>query len=259
MTPVDLAIDRYHMSSIAISTPPQQSIATKRIILIGMLFVTFLIVSNLTAFKVAAIQLTSHFAIEFPAALIFFPLTYFFDDILTEVYGFKMSRLIIWAGLACSALVTACTWIAVHLPASPIWDMNTQHGEKAYELIFTGSFRIFLASTLAYFFGEFFNSTILAKLKIITAGRYFALRILCSTAFGVGIDTLIFCHVAFWNVMPSAIIWKIIITLYLFKLGYEVMMLPVTYSLTNYLKRIDNIDYYDIHTKFNPFSLSLSD
>ena len=149
----------------------KQSGATKRIILIGMLFVSFLIVSNLTAFKIAEIHLTDSFYINFPAALVFFPLTYFFDDVLTEVYGFKMSRLIIWGGLACSAIVTLCAWIAVHLPASPVWDMNTNHGASAYELIFSSSLRIFLASMLAYFLGEFLNSMVLAKLKVLTAGK----------------------------------------------------------------------------------------
>ncbi len=113
-----------------ISFPKQTAAPTKRIVLLGMLFVSFLIVSNLTAFKIAEIHLTKSFSVNFPAALMFFPLTYFFDDILTEVYGFKMSRLIIWGGLACSALITVCTWIAVQLPASPVWDANTNHGAE---------------------------------------------------------------------------------------------------------------------------------
>ena len=233
--------------------------ATKRVVLLGMLFVTFLVVSNLTAFKVAEIHLTDQFFVNFPAALMFFPLTYFFDDILTEVYGFKMSRLIIWGGLFCSALVTLCTTIAVYLPASPIWDENTNHGASAYALVFTGSLRVLVASMIAYFSGEFLNSMILAKLKILTAGRYFYLRVLCSTAVGVGIDSIIFCNIAFWKIMPQNIIWSMILTLYLFKLSYEFIMLPITYYVTNHLKKADKIDYYDTHTKFTPFSLSLAD
>ncbi len=234
-------------------------IATKRVIFISMLFVTFLVVSNLTAFKIAEIQLTPNFAFDFPAALIFFPLTYFFDDILTEVYGFKVSRLIIWGGIICSCLVTLCTWLAVHLPASPVWDANTNHGAAAYQLIFQGSLRVFLGSLLAFFVGEFFNSFTLAKLKVITQGRHFSLRVLSSTAIGVGLDTVIFCNIAFWNVVPQYLIWKMILTLYLFKVFYELIMLPVTFSLVNYLKKIDNTDYFDTNTKFNPFSLSLLD
>ncbi|CEG58867.1 queuosine precursor transporter [Legionella fallonii] len=236
-----------------------KQLPSKKIILMGMFFVSFLIVSNLTAFKVVQIYLTKDFFINFPAALIFFPLTYFFDDILTEVYGFKVSRLIIWGGLACSAFVALFTWLAVQLPASPIWDKNTNHGAHAYELVFSGSLRIFVASMLAYFLGEFLNSMALAYLKVITAGKYLSLRVMSSTAIGAGIDSIIFCNVAFWNVLPAKIIWEIILTQYLLKLGYEFIMLPVTYSLTHYLKRSEQIDYYDTHTKFNPFSLRLSD
>lgn len=237
----------------------KQSIATKRIIIIAMLFVSFLIVSNLTAFKIVELRLSDKFFINFPAALAFFPLTYFFDDVLTEVYGFKMSRLIIWGGLACSAIITLCTGIAVHLPASPVWDINTHHGASAYKLIFSGSSRIFLASTLAYFCGEFLNSMILAKLKVLTAGKYFPFRIMSSTALGAGIDSIIFCNIAFLAIMPQSIIWEMVLTQYLFKLTYEFVMLPISYALVSYLKNIDKIDYYDTHTKFTPFSLSLLD
>ena len=237
----------------------KKPIATTRIIFMGMFFVSFLIVSNLTAFKVVEIYLTKDFFINFPAALIFFPLTYFFDDVLTEVYGFKVSRLIIWGGLACSAFVTLFTWIAVQLPASPIWDANTNHGASAYEQVFSGSMRVFLASMIAYFFGEFLNSIILARLKVLTAGKYFSLRVMSSTAVGAGIDSIIFCNIAFWNIMPTRVIWEIIVTLYLIKLAYEFIMLPVTYSLTRYLKKADQVDYFDAQTKFNPFSLKLTD
>lgn len=237
----------------------QKSIATKRVVFLGMLFVSFLIASNSTAFKIVEFHLTGNFFVNFPAALVFFPLTYFFDDILTEVYGFKMSRLIIWGGLLCSAMITVCTQIAVHLPASPVWDMNTQHGEAAYELIFKGSSQIFIASILAYFCGEFLNSMILAKLKIMAKGKYFSLRVMASTAIGVGIDSIIFCNIAFWNVIPHRMIWGIILTQYLFKLTYEFLMLPLTYSLVSYLKKRDHVDYYDTHTKFHPFSISLVD
>lgn len=252
--------DDFNMETILTDYLSQKKpIATKRVILLSMLFVSFLIVSNLTAFKVVEVHLTTNFFVNFPAALMFFPLTYFFDDVLTEVYGFKMSRFIIWGGLICSAMITFCTQIAVHLPASPIWDMNTNHGASAYELIFKGSSRIFFASMLAYFCGEFLNSIILAKLKIATKGHYFSLRIIASTVIGVGIDSIIFCNIAFWNIMPHRIIWQIILTQYLFKLIYEFLMLPLTFSLVSYLKKKDQVDYYDVNTKFNPFSISLVD
>ncbi len=243
------------------STPVSTNtpLATKRVVFLAMLFVSFLVVSNLTAFKVAQIHLTQNFMLNFPAALIFFPLTYFFDDVLTEVYGFKMSRLIIWGGLLCSAIVTLCTNIAVYLPASPLWDENTHHGAAAYAMVFTGSLRILIASLLAYFCGEFVNSIILAKLKVLTSGKYFSLRILSSTAIGAGIDSMVFCNIAFLHILPQPIIWNMFLTLYLFKISYELIMLPITYTLTLYLKKADNIDYYDTNTQFTPFSLRLAD
>lgn len=248
------------MRATTIDRPVQETpTATKRIIVLSMLFVSFLIVSNLTAFKIVELHLTDDWFINFPAALMFFPLTYFFDDILTEVYGFKMSRLIIWGGLFCSAVITLCTQLAVQLPASPMWDANTHHGADAYKLIFQGSSRIFLASICAYFFGEFLNSMILAKLKVATNGKYFSLRVMTSTAIGVGVDSIIFINIAFWDVLPTLLIWKIIATQYFIKIIYEFLMLPLTYSLSAYLKKKDKVDYYDTNTKFNPFSFSLLD
>lgn len=236
----------------------KESTVTTRVVLLGMLFVSFLTISNLTAFKIIEFHLFNGMAINFPAALVFFPLTYFFDDVLTEVYGFKMSRLIIWGGLFCSTLMTLCTWVAVQLPAAPLWDTNTNHGNQAYTLVFSGSLRVFLASIIAYFFGEFINSSVLAKLKVITRGRYFSLRVMSSTAFGVGIDTIIFCSIAFWSILPGNIIWKIIFTQYVIKLAFEFIMLPVTWRLVDYLKKQDQIDYFDTNTQFSPFSLRLT-
>jgi uncharacterized integral membrane protein (TIGR00697 family) len=247
--------------------PRKKHSLNKNVVILGMLFACFLILSNLTAFKIVEVHLSkllginlqSPLSVDFPAALIFFPLTYFFDDTLTEVYGFKMSRLIIWGALLCNVIFTLGTWVTVYLPASKIWDVNTNHGAAAYELIFRGSILIFLASIFAYFCGEFLNSTILAKLKVLTSGKYFFLRVVGSTMIGVGVDSVIFCNIAFWKIMPHHIIWGIVLTQYIFKLSYEIFMLPVTYWLTNYLKRVDEIDYYDFQTRFNPFSLSLAD
>ena len=247
--------------------PRKQHLVTKNVIVLGMLFVSFLILSNLTAFKIIELKfyhlfwipLQEPWSVNCPAALIFFPLTYFFDDTLTEVYGFKMSRLIIWSGLICSSIFTLSAWATVYLPASSIWDIHTHHAESAYELIFKGSSRIFLASILGYFFGEFLNSIILAKLKILTSGKHFFLRVIGSTAIGVAIDSVIFSNIAFFGIMPSYIIWSIILTQYLFKLSYEIIMLPATYIISQFLKKIDQVDHYDFQTKFNPFSLSLSE
>lgn len=241
--------------STVISASHTRTVISRRVLFLGMLFATFLVVSNLLAFKVAEISLARDWSVDFPAALVFFPLTYFFDDALTEVYGFKVSRLIIWGGLVCSAIVTLCAWVVVQLPASPAWDASTNHGSQAYELIFQGSARVFIASMLAYFFGEFLNAIALARLKVATNGRRLYMRVMASTALGSSADTIIFGMIAFWGVLPLHMIFGMIVFQYLFKMGYEFMMLPVTYWLTNYLKRADNVDYYDTHTSFNPFSL----
>lgn len=238
--------------------PKNKNLVTKNIVLLGMLFISLLIVSNVASFKVAEIYLTSSYAITVPAALAFFPLTYFLDDVVTEVYGFKMSRFIIWCGLLCSAVFSFCIWLAITLPVSPIWD-NSTHGANAFSLVLNGSIRIFFASAIAYFFGEFLNSMILAKLKIKTSGNYFFLRILGSTVIAAAVDSVIFCHIAFWNVLPLLVIWKIILTIYFVKVAYDFFLLPITFAVTSWLKKIDKVDYYDLHTKFNPFSLKLAD
>lgn len=230
---------------------------TRGIVIIGMLFVCLLIASNICSFKVIEFSITKTFSLELPAAVIFFPLTYLFDDIITEVYGFKVSRLIIWTGLLCSAVFTICTWLAVSLPPSKIWNSNTHNGQNAFELVLNGTSRVFLASSIAYFFGEFLNSMILAKLKVITQGKYFFLRIISSTAVGAGIDTTLFCHIAFFQILPEIVICKIIFTLYFIKLGYETIMSPITFMICNFLKKLDRVDYYDTNTRFSPFSLKL--
>jgi queuosine precursor transporter len=238
--------------------PRKKHVITKNVIFIGMLFVSFLILSNLTAVKVSEVNLSKvplldHLMsgnINFPAALIFFPLTYFFDDTLTEVYGFKISRYIIWCGLFCNTILMLGTMLTVSLPPSSIW-----HFQKSYEIIYDSAFRIFIASSLGYFFGEFFNSMILSKIKIITAGRWLWLRVIMSTSIGVLIDSIIFCNIGFLGVIPVSIIWQMVMVQYVFKVSYEILALPLTYVITWHLKRRDKVDYYDYETKYNPFSL----
>jgi queuosine precursor transporter len=217
------------------------------VIIVGILFTAFLILSNLTAFKLATLG-----PIVFPAGLIFFPLTYVFDDILTEVYGFKISRRIIWLALLANTIVFIGTWCTIYLNPSPDW-----HNQEAYATVYHATFRVFIASTISYFFGEFANSIILAKLKVFTSGRYFGLRAITSTIAGVGIDTVLFIHIAFLFTMPYSHLWKIIGMMYSLKVIYECVALPITYKVTNYLKQKDNVDYYDFKTKFNPFSLEV--
>lgn len=227
---------------------PQKTPATRAsIVVVGILFTSFLILSNLTAFKIS--QLGSFM---FPAGLIFFPVTYIFDDILTEVYGFKVSRRVIWTALLANLIIVGGTFLTIHLKPAPLW-----HYQAAYSVIYQSVPRIFLASIISYIAGEFTNSIILAKLKILTSGRYLWLRAFSSTAVGVGIDTVLFAHIAFLFLIPWVAIWKIIGTMYLFKVAYETCAVPLTYAVANYLKRIDNIDHYDFNTRFNPFSFQV--
>lgn len=217
------------------------------IIIVGILFTAFLILSNLTAFKLAAFG-----PVSLPAGIIFFPLTYVFDDILTEVYGFKISRRIIWMALFANTIIFLGTWLTIHLTPSPFW-----HDQQAYSTVYHAAFRVFIASTISYFFGEFTNSVILAKLKVMMMGKYLWLRAITSTAIGVGIDTILFTHIAFLFTLPYQQIWETIGVMYSIKVIYEICVLPLTYKITQFLKQKDSIDYYDFGTKFNPFSLRI--
>lgn len=222
-------------------------VQNNHVVILGVIYAACLIVSNLVAAKVVTLA-----GLNFPAALVFFPLTYIFDDVLTEVYGFKVSRRIIWLGLLANCIVMLGALIAVALPSASFWQ-----GQAAFHSVFTASARIFVASTVAYLLGEFTNSMILAKLKVITTGKHLWLRVLTSTGIGVGLDTTVFCLIGFWGTMPNSALGHMILTLYLFKFSYEIIALPITYRITAYLKRADNSDYYDKNTRFNPFSFKL--
>jgi len=235
--------------------PTKKKYVTKNVVLLGMLFISSLILSNLTAFKIVEfknINLFNLLNINFPAALVFFPMTYFFGNNLTEVYGFKVSRFIIWSGLICSTLVTMGILITINLTPSQYWPY-----QQEYALIFGSTFRIFFASSVSYFIGEFCNSIILSKIKVMTSGKWLWLRVITSTSVAVAVDSMIFCNVAFLGTMPDSVIWGMILTQYIFKVGYELLALPLTYLITAYLKNKDQVDYYDYKTSFNPFSLKI--
>jgi uncharacterized integral membrane protein (TIGR00697 family) len=227
--------------------PKQITATTPSVLIVGILFSAFLILSNLTGFKLATFA-----SINFPAGMIFFPLTYVFDNILTEVYGFKMSRRIIWTALMANTIIFFGTWCTIYLEPSPFW-----HEQTAYATVYDATLRIFIASMISYFIGEFTNSIILAKLKVLSSGKNLWLRAMTSTITGVGIDTIIFVHLAFLFTMPYSGIWEIIGTMYGIKVIYEFLALPITYKVTRYLKRKDNIDHYDYKTNFNPFCLEI--
>lgn len=240
--------------------PRKKNFISKNVVFLGMFFVCFLILSNLTAFKIGVINIPFiNTTIEFPSALIFFPITYAFSNILTEVYGYKITRLIIWCGFLCSVVVLVGFWAVVQIPASEAWIVSTNNAQSSYQLLFTAYSRIFVASSIAYFVGEFINSMVLAKLKLLTAGKHLYARVVGSTLAAVSVDSSIFCLIAFYSVMSNSSVFGIVITQITFKVAYEIVMLPLTYKIVAYLKSKDRIDYYDINTKFNPFSFKTDD
>jgi uncharacterized integral membrane protein (TIGR00697 family) len=212
--------------------------------LITALFVTVLLISNVVAVKIVSIGV---FII--PGAALLFPLSYIFGDILTEVYGYGKDRKVIWTGMVCNLLMAAIFIIVGALPSASVW-----HNQDAYEAILGLTPRIVAASILGYVVGEFINSFVMAKMKIFTKGKYLWTRTVGSTLTGEFFDTLIFISIAFTGVLPNSVMLSLLISQYIFKVGIEVILTPVTYWIVNFLKRAENEDYYDRKTNFNPFA-----
>ena len=226
--------------------------------LIMAVFVTVLIVSNVASSAKIVDWGFSVFGVRmaFDAGTILFPVSYIFGDILTEVYGYKNSRRVIWAGFACLALSAAIFWIVSILPGEAQWQQYA--GEAAYLAILGGmsSGGIVLASLAGYWSGEFSNSFVLAKMKILTRGRWLWTRTIGSTIVGEFVDTAVFISIAsLFGVFPWSLFVTLVLTNYLFKCGMEALMTPVTYKVVNALKRVESEDYYDRGTNFNPFKV----
>jgi uncharacterized integral membrane protein (TIGR00697 family) len=224
--------------------------------LIMTLFVTVLVVSNIaSSAKIVdwGISLLG-VPLAFDAGTILFPISYIFGDILTEVYGYRQSRRAIWAGFACLVLTAVIFWIVGRLPGEATWQAYA--GDAAYNAILGGisSGGIVLASLAGFWTGEFTNSFVLAKMKVLTNGRWLWMRTIGSTLAGELVDTVVFVVVAsVFGVFPWRLFSTLIVTNYLFKCGVEAIMTPVTYLVVNFLKRAENEDYYDHDTDFNPF------
>ncbi len=187
----------------------------------------------------------------FDGGTILFPASYIFGDILTEVYGYRKSRRVIWIGFF-AALLMSLTFIVVGaLPPAGDWD-----GQAAWDRILGLTPRIVLASLLAYWVGEFANAYVLARMKVASRGRCLWTRTIGSTLVGEGLDTLIFCTAAFAGAMPNSLLWAVIVSNYLFKVGVEVLFTPVTYLVVGRLKAAEGIDAFDAGIDFNPFSRS---
>ena len=224
--------------------------------LVMVLFVTVLIVSNIaSSAKIVDWGVSLfHIPLAFDAGTILFPISYIFGDILTEVYGYRRSRRVIWAGFAMLALTSIVLSLVRVMPGEAGWAQSG--GQQAYDQILGGisSGGIVLASLVAFFAGEFSNSFVLAKMKLLTRGRWLWTRTIGSTLVGEGVDSLLFVLIAtLTGVFPWTIFASLIVTNYLFKVGIEVIFTPLTYWMVALLKRLENEDFYDWKTNFNPF------
>ncbi|MFC1859036.1 queuosine precursor transporter [Thermodesulfobacteriota bacterium] len=216
---------------------------SKWFVIIAAIFVTCLITANIMAVKLITLA-----GFVLPAAIIIFPISYIVGDVLTEVYGYRQARQVIWLGFFCNVIAVVAIWMGGLLPAASIWD-----GQEAYERILGYTPRILVASFIAYLIGEFSNAFVLAKMKIATQGRWLWTRTIGSTIVGQGLDSLVFITLAFAGKIPLKGLATMIVTQWLVKSLFEALLTPLTYLGVNFLKRQEQIDAYDHGTRFNPF------
>ena len=209
-------------------------------------FVTVLLCANLIGpGKVAKIG-----PITFGAGVLFFPISYIFGDVLTEVYGYARARKVVWAGFAAEVFASLMAFVVVSFPPAPSWPH-----QAAYETVFGATWRIVLASLLAFCAGEFCNSYVLAKMKVFSGGKNLYQRTIGSTIAGEAVDSLIFYPIAFMGLWSREQLVTVMATNYCIKVGWEVLATPITYKVVSWLKRVENEDYFDRDTDFNPFTL----
>ena len=211
-------------------------------------FVAILLLSNIIgAAKPAALTLNGEQWI-FGAGILFFPLGYVIGDVLTEVYGYARARRVIWAGFAALLFMAFMSWVVVALPPAPGWP-----GQAAYESVFGQVWRIVFASITAFWAGEFINSYVMARMKIWTGGKHLWSRTIGSTVAGQGIDSIIFYPLAFGGIWSNEQVISVMLTNWLLKVGWEVVLTPVTYGVVGWLKRKEGVDIFDEGTNFSPF------
>ncbi len=225
-------------------TRPQPAISP-RLLLVAGLFVATLVTSNIVAVKLAALG-----PFTVPAAIVIFPLSYLFGDVLTEVWGYATARVVIWTGFAANIVAVCFVAIAVAVPSSPAYSDG-----NAYSAVLSMTPRLVVASLVAYLCGEFLNSFVLAKLKLATRGRMLWTRTIGSTLIGQGVDTVIFISIAFAGTLPFPVLRTVIRDQWILKVLYEIAATPLTYAVVTWLKRREGIDAYDRHTDFNPLAL----
>ena len=214
--------------------------------LIMAAFVCVLLCANL----IGVSKITEVGGFTFGAGNLFFPISYLFGDVLTEVYGYAHSRRVVWAGFAALAFASIMSAVIVALPPAPGWS-----GQETIAAAFGSTWRIAGSSLVAYWCGEFANSFTLAKLKVKTDGRFLWLRTIGSTIAGECVDTLIFYPLAFYGRWESGMLVKVMVANYCIKVGWEVVATPLTYVVVGFLKRVEDEDHYDRDTNFTPFSL----
>jgi hypothetical protein len=216
-------------------------------------FAVILICSNLIgAGKPAQVTLPLFGTVTFGAGILFFPLGYVLGDVMTEVYGFARARRVVWVGFAASVFAAGMAFVVVSLPAAPDWA-----GQTALAEVFGQVPRIFAASILAFWAGEMANAFVLARMKLLTQGRHLWMRTIGSTVVGQGVDSLIFYPLAFLGVWETRLVFVVLVTNYLLKVLWEVVLTPVTYRVVAFFKAAEGLDVYDRQTDFSPFKTSV--
>ena len=205
--------------------------------------VTFLLISNFTASRLVTI-----YGISMSVTVLYFPLTYLIADILTEVYGYAKARSIIWLSIFCSIVAAIVTGLSIQIPAADIFK-----DDAAYQQIFSSAPRIAIAGLLAVFSGDMCNCYVLAKMKVANKGNHLWARFVASTIIGEGVNTVVFFGTAFYGVFPDDLLVHVILVGWIAKSLVEIVLLPVTYPIVAWLKKIENVDYFDTKTNFNPF------
>jgi uncharacterized integral membrane protein (TIGR00697 family) len=217
-------------------------------------FVTILLCSNMIGPGKSCLVPIFGFPLVFGAGNLFFPISYIFGDVLTEVYGYAKSRKVIWAGFGALIFSATMSAIIIALPPNPAEPFNAKM-QPALEVVFGNGFRIVAASMIAFWVGDFANSFVLAKMKILTQGRWLWTRTVGSTVVGQAVDSVLFYPLAFGGIWTSETVARVIAFNWLFKVAVEVLMTPLTYAIVNRLKVAEGEDYFDTHTNFTPFSL----
>ncbi|MCG9969922.1 queuosine precursor transporter [Pelotomaculum terephthalicicum JT] len=216
-------------------------------LVITNLFVACLLISNIIAGKLIQVS-----GLTLPAGAIIFPVTYILSDVLTEVYGYRRTRLVIWIGFACNLLMATVFMVVIALPYPAFW-----HNQNAYATVLGMTPRLVAASLIAYWAGEFSNSSTLSAIKKLTGGRLLWVRTIGSTVIGQGVDMLIFITGSFYGLVPGGVLIQMVVAQYVFKVAYEIVVTPLTYLVVGRLKQVEKIDSFDWGVNYNPFRFKI--